>query len=307
PEDEPEWREVTMTPVCNDRCIGRFPLSRRGRHVFTILAWKDQFGSFAEELEKKHAAGQAIDLELEEGRLLVEQSVRLACGAIASALASLSESLREADPEERRHLLLAPTTANLMVSARIWPRASFPPTNFPREAERRAASFASWYELFPRSQSGDVARHGTFDDVIARLPAIRAMGFDVVYFPPIHPIGRINRKGRDNSPHAEPNDPGSPYAIGSAEGGHGAIHPSLGTLDDFRRLREAAAASHLELALDFAVQCAPDHPWLREHPDWFVWRPDGSIRYAENPPKKYEDIVNVDFYAAGAIPSMWLA
>ena len=181
------------------------------------------------------------------------------------------------------------------------------PTEFPVEAERRAAGFGSWYELFPRSQSGDPDRHGTFDDVIARLPAISAMGFDVLYFPPIHPIGRINRKGRDNAPHAEPGEPGSPYAIGSEEGGHEAIHPALGTLDDFRRLRDAAARHGMELALDFAVQCAPDHPWLREHPDWFEWRPDGSIRYAENPPKKYEDIVNVDFYAGSAVPALWLA
>jgi starch synthase (maltosyl-transferring) len=138
------------------------------------------------------------------------------------------------------------------------------------------------------------------------LPAISAMGFDVLYLPPIHPIGRTNRKGRNNSPRAEPSDPGSPYAIGSREGGHDAIHPALGTLDDFRRLRDAAAEHGMELALDFAVQCAPDHPWLREHPDWFDWRPDGSIRYAENPPKKYEDIVNVDFYAGSAVPLLWL-
>ncbi|HEV2187958.1 MAG TPA: alpha-amylase family glycosyl hydrolase, partial [Stellaceae bacterium] len=178
---------------------------------------------------------------------------------------------------------------------------------FPVEAERRAAGFASWYELFPRSQSGDPGRHGTFADVIARLPAISAMGFDVLYFPPIHPIGAKNRKGRDNAPRAEPGDPGSPYAIGGAAGGHDAIHPALGTLNDFRRLRAAAARYGIELALDFAVQCSPDHPWLRQHPDWFDWRPDGSIRYAENPPKKYEDIVNVDFYAGSAVPSLWLA
>ena len=143
--------------------------------------------------------------------------------------------------------------------------------------------------------------------MIARLPAISAMGFDVLYLPPIHPIGRVNRKGRGNAPRAEPGEPGSPYAIGSEEGGHDAINPALGTLDDFRRLRDAAARHGMELALDFAVQCAPDHPWLRQHPDWFDWRPDGSIRYAENPPKKYEDIVNVDFYAGSAVPSLWSA
>jgi len=305
--DETTWREVPMRAIGNDRWTSRFPLSRVGLHLFTILAWKDRFANFTEELEKKHAAGLPIDLELEEGRLLVEESVALADPNAAPGLATLASELKHADRQERRRLLLAPATAELMAAARIRPHVHQHPTHFPIEAERRAAGFASWYELFPRSQSGDVSRHGTFDDVIRRLPEISAMGFDVIYLPPIHPIGRTNRKGRDNSPHAEPGEPGSPYAIGSAEGGHDAIHPSLGTLDDFRRLRIAAAKHRIELALDFAVQCAPDHPWLGDHPDWFVWRPDGSIRYAENPPKKYEDIVNVDFYAGSAIPSLWLA
>jgi starch synthase (maltosyl-transferring) len=172
------------------------------------------------------------------------------------------------------------------------------------EVERPQAGFASWYELFPRSQSGDPARHGTFDDVIARLPDVRRMGFDVLYFPPIHPIGRKNRKGRNNTLTPTSDDVGSPYAIGSEEGGHDAIHSQLGTLDDFRRLVAAARDNELEIALDFAIQCSPDHPWLRDHPDWFKWRPDGTIKYAENPPKKYQDIVNVDFYGEGA-PALW--
>ncbi|HYM72654.1 MAG TPA: maltotransferase domain-containing protein, partial [Stellaceae bacterium] len=280
-EDEPDWREAAMIPAGNDRWTGRFPLTRLGRHLFAVLAWEDRFGSFVEELEKKYAAGAPIDLELEEGCLLVVQSAAQADRSVALALAALAKTLKASDAQERRRLLLAPTTATLMAAARIRPFASRHLVGFPVDAERRAAGFASWYELFPRSQSGDVHRHGTFDDVIARLPAIRAMGFDVLYFPPIHPIGRVNRKGRDNSPRAAPGDPGSPYAVGSAEGGHDAIHPSLGTLEDFRRLRDAAAEHRLELALDFAVQCAPDHPWLREHPDWFIWRPDGSIRHAE--------------------------
>jgi starch synthase (maltosyl-transferring) len=175
------------------------------------------------------------------------------------------------------------------------------------DAERLGASFASWYEIFPRSQSGDPNRHGTFQDVIGQLPRIAAMGFDVLYFPPIHPIGAKNRKGKNNTLKPTPDDPGSPYAIGSEAGGHDAIHPELGTLEDFRQLVQAAKEFSLEIALDFAIQCAPDHPWLREHKDWFDWRPDGSIRYAENPPKKYEDIVNVDFYAQGAKPALWLA
>jgi starch synthase (maltosyl-transferring) len=176
----------------------------------------------------------------------------------------------------------------------------------PVEAERLEARFAAWYEVFPRSLSDDEGRHGNFGDVIRHLPRIRDMGFDVLYFPPIHPIGRVNRKGRNNTLTPSESDPGSPYAIGGDAGGHDALHPQLGTLDDFRRLREAAAAHGLELAMDFAVQCAPDHPWLREHKGWFDWRPDGTIKYAENPPKKYEDIVNVDFYAPDAIPGLWM-
>jgi starch synthase (maltosyl-transferring) len=175
------------------------------------------------------------------------------------------------------------------------------------DVDRPQAGFASWYEMFPRSATDDPARHGTFIDVIKHLPRIRDMGFDVLYFTPIHPIGTTNRKGRNNALRAEPGDTGSPYAIGGPEGGHDALHPELGTFDDFRALIDAAREHGLEIALDFAIQCSPDHPWLREHPDWFRWRPDGSMRFAENPPKKYEDIVNPDFYAPAAIPDLWLA
>ena len=168
---------------------------------------------------------------------------------------------------------------------------------YPLCIERHEAMFSSWYELFPRSQGPDEHTHGTLQDVISRLPDIRRMGFDVLYFPPIHPIGMRNRKGRNNSLQAEPGDPGSPYAIGSEAGGHDAVHPELGTLDDFRDLVAAARRNGMEIALDFAIQCSPDHPWLKEHPDWFNWRVDGSLKHAENPPKRYEDIVNPDFYS----------
>jgi starch synthase (maltosyl-transferring) len=161
--------------------------------------------------------------------------------------------------------------------------------------DRAAARFSTWYEMFARSQGREPGASASFDDCIARLPEIAALGFDVVYLPPIHPIGQTNRKGKNNAPQAAPGDPGSPYAIGSAAGGHCAVEPELGTLDDFRRFVRAAAAHGIEVALDFAVQCSPDHPWVRRHPQWFRFRPDGSIKYAENPPKKYEDIVNVDF------------
>lgn len=177
---------------------------------------------------------------------------------------------------------------------------------FPLQIERREAEYSSWYELFPRSM-GEPGEHGRLVDVIAELPRIQAMGFDVLYFPPIHPIGFKNRKGRNNSLTAEPGDPGSPYAIGSDAGGHDAVHPELGTLEDFRNLVVAARRHELEIALDFAIQCSPDHPWLREHPEWFKWRKDGTVQYAENPPKRYEDIVNPDFYSVTAGPGQRMA
>jgi starch synthase (maltosyl-transferring) len=180
---------------------------------------------------------------------------------------------------------------------------------YPVTVERQAARFANWYELFPRSHSPEPGRHAVFDDVARRMPAIRDMGFDVLYFPPVHPIGLRNRKGKNNALSANPDEPGSPYAIGSEDGGHDAVHPDLGTLDDFRRLVAIAREHNLEIALDFAIQCSPDHPWLAQHPGWFAWRADGSLRYAENPPKRYEDIVNVDFYGPPNTrqTSLWVA
>ncbi|MBB5694574.1 maltotransferase domain-containing protein [Muricoccus pecuniae] len=306
PIDEKAWREVRMTPLGNDRWTASFPLERMGRHVFAVEAWLDVFAGYRDELSKKHAAGVPVTLELEEGRRHVVAAAARP-GNARRGLLALAKSLENAPEAERLTALLAPETARLMAIADNRPHRmrQNPPGKI--EAERIAARFASWYEIFPRSQSGDENRHGTLDDVIRQLPRVRAMGFDVLYFPPIHPIGRKNRKGRNNTLTPGPDDVGSPYAIGSEEGGHDALHPALGTIEDFHRLRDAAHAHGLELALDFAIQCSPDHPWLREHPEWFDWRPDGTIKYAENPPKKYEDIVNVDFYAAGAKPSLWVA
>jgi starch synthase (maltosyl-transferring) len=301
--DEKEFRSVPMTLVNNDRWQAAFPLERLGRHEFTVTAWRDAYATFVDEVTKKHAAKISVTLELQEGLAIVAETLK---AKSRPKLASLYKKLQTADDETRRLALLDPATVALMRKADL---RKFAITSHPIivDAERLAAGFASWYEIFPRSQHGDGATHGTFLDVIAQLPRIADMGFDVLYFPPIHPIGKTNRKGRNNTLTPAPDDPGSPYAIGSSEGGHDAIHPELGTLSDFHKLRDAAAALGIELALDFAIQCAPDHPWLKEHPEWFDWRPDGSLRYAENPPKKYEDIVNVDFYAPGAQPSLWLA
>jgi starch synthase (maltosyl-transferring) len=300
--DTAEWQQRRLLPIGNDRWGASFPVERVGRHVFMVEAWRDAFASFRDELQKKHAAGVATALELEEGRRLV-----FAAGErVGGALRELAARITAAPDAEKRALLLADDTAAQMAEADDRPfrcRSA----ELPLDAERQGARFASWYECFPRSQSGSVQRHGTFDDVARRLPHIRRMGFDVLYFPPIHPIGRINRKGRNNTLTPTPDDPGSPYAIGAAEGGHDAVHPELGGVEGFRRLRMAAAEHGMEIALDFAIQCSPDHPWLRDHKGWFDWRPDGSLRYAENPPKKYEDIVNVDFYTPEAMPSLWLA
>jgi starch synthase (maltosyl-transferring) len=304
PADATEWKRIAMKPLGNDRYTASFPVARIGRYFFTIEAWHDAFASLLQNIAKETEAGVSVALEIEEAMALMRGAAKLTQG---KQLARLARALEPATPEERLALLTKPEAAAAM---REGAKRDFLVRQEPAleiEAERPAAGFASWYELFPRSQSGDPARHGTFVDVIARLPAIRAMGFDVLYFPPIHPIGQAHRKGRNNALVPASGDPGSPYAIGSDEGGHDAIHPALGTLADFQRLREAAAREGIELALDFAIQCAPDHPWVRAHPEWFEWRPDGTIRYAENPPKRYEDIVNVAFYAPGAVPSLWNA
>jgi starch synthase (maltosyl-transferring) len=300
--DERQWHESPMELVGDDRWSGEFLLQRVGRYLYRVIAWPDRFASWRDEFDKKRAAGLDVSLELEEGRQLVEAIGRQA----PDRLDALVECLHRRNDTESLSALTGESVETMVAQADTRP-GQVTSSEYSVDTDRRAAEFAAWYEMFPRNQTDDPGRHGTFRDVIPRLPAIRAMGFDVLYFPPIHPIGRTNRKGRDNALRALPGDPGSPYAIGASEGGHTAIHPQLGSIEDFRALRDAAAAHGLEIALDFAVQCSPDHPWLREHPEWFDWRPDGGLRYAENPPKKYEDIVNLDFHQSGAMPGLWLA
>jgi starch synthase (maltosyl-transferring) len=289
------WRETPLEFFDNDRWVARFGLDRPGLWQYTIEAWTDRFESWREEIEKKREAGQDVTLEIEEGRSIVEEALVEASPTDATLIRKVLRALDRANVASQLELMLSQELRAVM--ARASPREGL--VRYPRELEivvdRKAACFAAWYEMFPRSQGRDPDKGASFDDCIARLPEIAALGFDVVYLPPIHPIGRVNRKGKDNATHARPGDPGSPYAIGAEEGGHCAVNPELGTLADFRRFERAAAALGMEVALDFAVQCAPDHPWVREHPQWFRFRPDGSIKYAENPPKKYEDIVNVDF------------
>ncbi|MEM8572144.1 MAG: alpha-1,4-glucan--maltose-1-phosphate maltosyltransferase [Pseudomonadota bacterium] len=304
-----EAQEVPLTPEINDLWSGEITLDENAFYDVTILAWRDLYGTWAHDVAKKHAAGQDISLELIEARQLIETAIDPSNPASAedkSALrALLGQDEASGSADARLSVLTSPTT--LATMRRAAPRANLTAYKTLKVfADRERAAFSAWYELMPRSQSGDVNRHGTFDDVIARLPYVRDLGFDVLYFPPIHPIGRTNRKGRNNTLTPGPDDPGSPYAIGASEGGHDAIHPELGDFESFKRLVDAAHAHGLEIALDFAIQCSPDHPWIKEHPEWFDWRPDGSIKFAENPPKKYEDIVNVHFYR-GALPDLWYA
>lgn len=314
--DEKSWQVARMAALGNDRWRAVFPLTRLGPHEFAIEAWLDRFGGFRRDFGKKLDAGVARAVDAAEGRNLVAEAADRCSSEPGDRLDEFVRRLDRVlatdddDLESSAGILLEPGLALLMSEADERPFSIISGTR-PVDAERLAARYSSWYELFPRSQGDDAEggrpRHGTFDDVIRRLPQIRAMGFDTLYFPPIHPIGRTHRKGRNNALTPAPEDPGSPYAIGSEEGGHDAIHPELGSFEDFRRLIAAAESLGLEIALDFAIQCSPDHPWLAEHPGWFDWRPDRTIKYAENPPKQYEDIVNVDFFNKESIPDLWLA
>ncbi|WMS40796.1 alpha-1,4-glucan--maltose-1-phosphate maltosyltransferase [Acuticoccus sp. MNP-M23] len=303
------WQEAPLTVFDNQRWRGHFTPTENARHEYTVIAWRDLWGMWRYEVSKKHAAGVPIALELQEGADLLAASVGAGRGSAEdqAALKALAANMADADDSARFAEMMTEDTAGLM--QRAGHRGNLTRYNkiLDLTVDRTAAVFSAWYEIFPRSMSNDVNRHGTFDDVIDRLPYVSGLGFDVLYFPPIHPIGRKNRKGKNNSLTAGPDDVGSPYAIGAEEGGHDAIHPELGGFDAFKRLVDAARQQGLEIALDYALNCSPDHPWIKEHHDWFDWRPDGSIRYAENPPKKYEDIVNVRFYAGDEpLPELWI-
>ena len=304
--DANDWHRTPMSSQGNDRWRAAFLPDRIGRYEFAIEAWWDQYSSFCRDLEVKHKAGATVDVEIAEGRHLLEQAKQRTQNGESAVIVSALSWLDDVE-QSGIEVFTMPDVREVMQDAQDRLFLCRTGNPLPIDVERPQAAFAAWYELFPRSVTDTPERHGTFNDVIHRLPGIKALGFDVLYLPPIHPIGFTNRKGKNNSVDAEPGDVGSTYAIGSSEGGHDAIHPALGTIEDFRRLRQAACANGMEIALDFAIQCSPDHPWLKDHPEWFNWRPDGSVRYAENPPKKYQDIVNVDFYAPEAFPALWVA
>ncbi len=291
-----EWQHVPMVSRPNDRWEATFVPDAAGAWELTIEAWVDWFASWRWGLERKIEARQDVSIELAEGAALVAAAAESADGEDRAWLAACASRLAAGAPTpERERLALDAELATRM--ARHSDRAAGAALGHAvrLEVERERAGFGAWYECFPRSCAPEPGRHGTLLDLIARLPYVAGMGFDVLYLPPIHPIGRTHRKGRNNSLAAAPEDPGSPWAIGAQEGGHTAIHPELGTLADFDALVAAARRLGLEIALDLAFQCSPDHPYVTAHPEWFRTRPDGSIRYAENPPKRYQDILPFDF------------
>ncbi|MFN2484881.1 MAG: alpha-1,4-glucan--maltose-1-phosphate maltosyltransferase [Candidatus Limnocylindria bacterium] len=298
-DNERVWHEEPMRLVDDDRWSATVTLTTNRRHRYTIEAWRDEFGSWREAFEKNLAAGHPVTADLEEGRLVVEAAAARAASGDLEPIPEMLRRLAAATDDPARAAILL--RSDLLDAMRRNPDRS-DATRYDRELEvvvdREAARFAAWYELFPRSQGRSLGQATTFRGAEWRLPEIAGLGFDVVYVPPIHPIGDSNRKGRNNALTATPGDPGSPYAIGSVAGGFTAVAPELGGLEEFAHFREAVEAHGMELAIDLALQVSPDHPWVREHPEWFRHAPDGSIKYAENPPKKYQDIYPLDFHAA---------
>lgn len=294
-EGETDWTEIAMTPLGNDRWRGHFTVEELGRYQYGVMAWVDHFRSWRHDLARR-TDPLDIELALQLGLIVIEKGVDRAGEEDAHILSGWARTLDGDVPlEHRLEAALDESMARLMDRYPDRPFATIYSRELDVVVEPVRARFSAWYEAFPRSCVEGQGAHGTFSDCVARLAYVAEMGFDVLYLPPVHPIGRIRRKGKNNSLIAGPDDPGSPWAIGAEEGGHRGTHPELGTIEEFRSLVEQAREKNIEIALDIAFQCAPDHPWVREHPIWFRRRPDGSVQYAENPPKKYEDIYPFDF------------
>jgi len=291
------WNEAAMTPLGNDRWTGAFAIDEQRDYEYTVEGWIDRFESWRQELSKKVAAGHDVSSELLEGAHLIVTTASRASGEENKRLSSYAAALENTGTPADERVITALDTTLRELMARYADRSSA--TRYARTlrvmVERERARVGAWYEMFPRSATPDPSRSATFDEAAALLPYVESMGFDVLYLPPVHPIGRTFRKGRNNALTPGSADPGSPWAIGGPEGGHTAVEPGLGTIEDFDRFVEAARRHRLEIALDIAFQASPDHPYVREHPEWFRHRPDGTIKYAENPPKKYQDIYPFDF------------
>ena len=291
-----DWIEAPLEALPNDEWRCTFFPEQIGIHEFTVAAWIDRFLTWQNGFRKKVDSAQALNVEIEAGIELIEEVQSRASTDARESLHQMASLLREpAIPMgEKIHLLLGEELSGL---ARAFPDRARETRLPPREiwVERKRAAFSAWYEFFPRSFSRNPGQHGSFDEAHGMLESVASLGFNIVYLPPIHPIGRAHRKGKNNSLEATPTDVGSPWAIGSEKGGHKDIHPALGTLKSFRDFIWKAGELGMEVALDIAFQCSPDHPYVKEHPEWFKWRPDGSVQFAENPPKKYEDIIPFDF------------
>lgn len=294
-----DWQHVPLTYEFDpDRWHARFTVDQLGTWEYVVEAWPDKFGTWVRDLGKRLGAGQNVAPALTEGSVLLQTCAKHRPADIAARLLSASKRLADATVhvDERLATAQSPELRVLAQGPLVPEDATRSERVLKARVERELAQFGAWYELFPRSQSKAPGRHGTFADVEERLPELAALGFDIVYLPPIHPIGKTHRKGRNNARQAQPGDVGSPWAIGSADGGHMAVHPQLGTLAEFDQLVHTAREFGLEIALDYALQCSPDHPWCKQHPEWFFVRADGTIQYAENPPKKYEDIYPINFW-----------
>jgi starch synthase (maltosyl-transferring) len=301
PAEDSNWQRLPMAALGNDRWRAQFEVGVLGCHLYTVCGWVDHWKTWRGDLAKKHAAGQDLSVDFLHGAELLRGIAARAVPEHAQRLSEWAQDLTDDRAALATRVALAQRD-ELHELARQYPD---PEQLLQREpvltvvVDRERARYSTWYEMFPRSAGTHPGAHGTFADCEARLPDIAAMGFDVLYLPPIHPIGTTHRKGPNNAPARGLNDPGSPWAIGSEAGGHKAVHPQLGTLEDFRRLVGRARELGIEIALDVAFQCSPDHPYVREHPEWFLKRPDGTIQYAENPPKKYQDIYPFHFESAG--------
>jgi starch synthase (maltosyl-transferring) len=298
PASQAPWEEIPMRSLGNDRWIAEFTITRLEPYFYTVQGWVNSFQTWRRDLEKRLEAGQDVSVELLVGAEMLEAAARRAGGEAGQKLgawANRLSRLAQTQAGEAARLALDEELAQWMDRYGERRFAATYDKSLAVTVDREKARFSTWYEMFPRSCSPNPARHGTFRDCLKRLPYIAEMGFDVLYFPPVHPIGRTGRRGKNNTPHAVPEDVGSPWAIGASEGGHKSMHPQLRTLEDFRELVKQAKELGLEIALDLAFQCSPDHPYVREHPQWFRLRPDGTVQCAENPPKQYDDIYPLDF------------
>jgi len=293
--DDKDWNVSGLTFIENDLWSGEFRVKVLGTYRYTVEGWIDHFRTWQKDLRKKYDAGQDIKVELRIGLGYINHVIDTADGEDKNRLGDISEELKESGPESALLAATGKDLSELMCRYADLSSASRYHKELMVVVDPKKAVFSAWYERFPRSCSPEPEKHGTFKDCEAALPEIARMGFDVFYLPPVHPIGRTKRKGKNNNPVCEKDDVGSPWAIGLEEGGHKDVLPELGTIEDFRHLVERAEEHGIDIAMDIAFQCSPDHPYVKDHPEWFKWRPDGTVQFAENPPKRYEDIIPINF------------